>query len=81
MEDYTTAHRQDFFRRLAARRWQVEIQRRFDDLAEVVPAIAAVGATVVIDHFGLPQGGIDPANRRTERPPFGSSSPPLTVPG
>ncbi|CAO3426097.1 amidohydrolase family protein [Azospirillum endophyticum] len=64
LEDYTAAHWQDFFRRLAGRRWQIEIQRRFDDLAEIVPAIAAAGVTVVIDHFGLPQGGIDPANRR-----------------
>lgn len=63
-EDYGAAPWQDFFRRLASRRWQVEIQRRFDDLAEVVPAIADSGVTVVIDHFGLPQGGIDPANRR-----------------
>nr|WP_295834556.1 amidohydrolase family protein [uncultured Azospirillum sp.] len=64
LEDYGAAPWQDFFRRLAARCWQIEIQRRFDDLAEVVPAIAGSGVTVVIDHFGLPQGGIDPANRR-----------------
>ncbi|WP_042704301.1 amidohydrolase [Azospirillum sp. B506] len=63
LEDYTAAPWQVFFRRLAARHWQVEIQRRFDDLAAVVPAIAAAGATVMIDHFGLPQGGIDAGNR------------------
>ncbi|WP_042445107.1 amidohydrolase family protein [Azospirillum sp. B510] len=62
LEDYTAPPWRDFLRRLAARRWQVEIQRRFDDLAAFVPAIAASGVTVVIDHFGLPQGGIDPAN-------------------
>ena len=63
VEDYAAAPWQAFFRRLAARRWQVEIQRRFDDLAAIVPAIAAAGNTVVVDHFGLPQGGIDPGNR------------------
>ena len=64
LEDYGASPWQEFFRRLASRRWQIEIQRRFDDLAEVVPAIAASGVTVVVDHFGLPQGGVDPANRR-----------------
>ncbi|MBY6261219.1 amidohydrolase [Azospirillum sp. 412522] len=63
LEDYSAAPWQNFFRRLAARRWQVEIQRRFDDLADFIPAIAAAGVTVVIDHFGLPQGGIDAGNR------------------
>ncbi|GGA99247.1 hydrolase [Brucella endophytica] len=60
--DFTEALWQRFFRRLAERHWQVEIQRRFDDLASFVPAIAASGVTLMIDHFGLPQGGIDPAN-------------------
>ncbi|CBS89365.1 amidohydrolase family protein [Azospirillum lipoferum] len=63
VEDYAAPPWPEFFRRLAARRWQVEIQRRFDDLADLVPAIADTGVTVVIDHFGLPQGGIDPGNR------------------
>lgn len=48
------------FERLAARGWQVEIQRGIDDVALIVPAVLASGVTVVIDHFGLPAGGIDP---------------------
>lgn len=47
------------FTRLARRGWQVEVQRGIDDLALVVPAILACGVNVVIDHFGLPSGGID----------------------
>lgn len=58
---YTTSAWQRLFRRLVSRRWQVEIQCAFDDLSGIVPIIADSGVTVVIDHFGLPQGGIDPA--------------------
>ncbi|MGY8817936.1 MAG: amidohydrolase family protein [Pseudomonadales bacterium] len=47
------------FQRLAQRGWQVEIQRGIDDVALIVPAILACGVDVVIDHFGLPTGGID----------------------
>lgn len=47
------------FGRLAPRGWQVEIQRGIDDVALIVPAILACGVDVVIDHFGLPTGGID----------------------
>ena len=47
------------FERLASRGWQVEIQRGIDDVALIVPAILACGIDVVIDHFGLPSGGID----------------------
>jgi len=60
LEDYAQPHWQLFFRRIARLGWQVEIQRRFEDLPQVVPAIAEAGARVMIDHFGLPQGGIDP---------------------
>lgn len=58
--DYTGGEWTALFERLAGRGWQVEIQRGIDDLAQVVPAIVATGVTVVIDHFGLPTGGIDP---------------------
>ncbi|CAG8865429.1 2-pyrone-4,6-dicarbaxylate hydrolase [Pseudomonas fluorescens] len=47
------------FERLARRGWQVEIQRGIDDVAQVVPDILACGVDVVIDHFGLPTGGIE----------------------
>ncbi|MGP0174953.1 amidohydrolase family protein [Pseudomonas sp. NCHU5208] len=55
LEDYTGAAWNELFRRLARRGWQVEIQRGFDDLALIVPAILESGVTLVIDHFGLPQ--------------------------
>ena len=54
LEDYTGPAWNGLFRRLARRGWQVEIQRVFDDLALIVPAILESGVTLVIDHFGLP---------------------------
>ncbi|TBU80795.1 amidohydrolase [Pseudomonas daroniae] len=67
LEDYTGPQWTALFERLARRGWQVEIQRGVDDLALIVPAILGCGVDVVIDHFGLPTGGIDvqKANHRT----------------
>lgn len=62
LEDYTGPAWSALFERLARRGWQVEIQRGIEDLAQVVPAILATGVNVVIDHFGLPTGGIDAQN-------------------
>lgn len=67
LADYTGPQWSALFKRLASRGWQVEIQRGIDDLALIVPAIIATEVNVVIDHFGLPTGGIDPriANHQT----------------
>lgn len=62
LQDYTGPGWTSLFERLARRGWQVEIQRGIDDLAQIVPAIVATGVDVVIDHFGLPTGGIDVQN-------------------
>lgn len=62
IEDYRDPAWTAFFERLAKLDWQVEIQRRFEDLIDIVPAMVAAGVTVVIDHFGLPGGQIDPDN-------------------
>ena len=62
LADYAGPEWTALFKRLAARGWQVEIQRGFADLALIVPAILACGVDVVIDHFGLPADGIDPQN-------------------
>ncbi|WP_353475111.1 amidohydrolase family protein [Salipiger sp. H15] len=62
LEEYADRDWQRFFQRLAEIGWQVEIQRAFEDFARILPAIARAGCPVMIDHFGLPQGGIDPAN-------------------
>lgn len=64
LEDFGAPLWQRLFARLAERRWQVEIQRGFEDLYRFVPHILASGVNVVIDHFGRPGGSIDPA--RTE---------------
>lgn len=64
LEDYSFAEWQSFFAKLAKRNLQIEIQRKFDDFATFIPDMIASGATVVIDHFGLPAGGIDPSNPR-----------------
>ncbi len=60
LADYAAPEWTSLFKRLAGRGWQVEIQRGFDDLALIVPAILACGVDVVVDHFGLPAEGIDP---------------------
>lgn len=61
LADYAGPEWTSLFKRLAKRGWQVEIQRGFDDLALIVPAILACGVDVVVDHFGLPNEGIDPS--------------------
>jgi predicted TIM-barrel fold metal-dependent hydrolase len=60
LEDYHAPEWQAFFSKLAERGLQLEIQRRFEDFARFLPAMMASGVTIVIDHFGLPAGGIDP---------------------
>jgi len=59
LTEYASAEWMGLFARLGARGWQVEIQRGIDDVALVIPGLLACGVTVVIDHFGLPAGGID----------------------
>jgi predicted TIM-barrel fold metal-dependent hydrolase len=66
LDDYAEPDWQAFFEKLAERGLQVEIQRSFDDFSHFLPAMLTCGVTVVIDHFGLPAGGIDlqkPAHR------------------
>lgn len=60
-EDYADPQWQRFFHRIANRDWQIEVQRPMEDLAAVAGPMLAAGVTVVIDHFGLPDGPIDPA--------------------
>ena len=60
LEDYASDRWQRLFEALGQRGMQVEIQRRFEDFPLFLPAMLAAGVTIVIDHFGLPQGGIDP---------------------
>ncbi|ARU87777.1 amidohydrolase [Pseudomonas sp. M30-35] len=62
LEDYSADLWQVFFQRVAVRQWSVEIQRSIDDLAQILPAILSTGVNVVIDHFGLPPGGINPGH-------------------
>lgn len=59
LEDFKAPRWQQLFARLAARRWQVEIQRGLEDLHLFVPDILHSGVQVVIDHFGRPGGLID----------------------
>lgn len=64
--DYAAPEWQAFFGRCAARGFQVEIQRAMADFATIVPPMLEQGVNVVIDHFGLPGGAIDPANPEHE---------------
>lgn len=61
LEDYAEPKWQRFFEALAERNLQLEIQRRFEDFPAFLSAMIASGVTIVIDHFGLPEGGVDPA--------------------
>ncbi|WP_110642991.1 amidohydrolase family protein [Salinicola sp. CPA57] len=62
LEDYRSAPWRTLFAKVAQRGWSVEIQRGMEDLDVVVPQILKSGVAVVIDHFGLPNGEIDPVN-------------------
>jgi predicted TIM-barrel fold metal-dependent hydrolase len=62
LDDYRSAPWQALFAKLASRGWSVEIQRGMDDLDQIVAQILTAGVAVVIDHFGLPAGEIDPVN-------------------
>ena len=59
LADYCNSAWTALFERLAERGWHVEIQRGIDDVALIAADILASGVDVVIDHFGLPTGGID----------------------
>ena len=59
LADYSGPEWASLYERLATRGWQVEIQRGIDDIAIIATELLACGVTVVIDHFGLPTGGID----------------------
>ena len=59
LADYRCPAWINLFERLARLGWHVEIQRGINDVALIVPCILACGVNVVIDHFGLPTGGID----------------------
>ncbi|MFK4135870.1 amidohydrolase family protein [Pseudomonas luteola] len=60
LEDYSQPRWQTFFKKMADRNWSVEIQRAMEDLCLIVPTLLDAGVNVVIDHFGLPAGCIDP---------------------
>jgi len=62
LDDYRSAPWQALFVKVAQRGWSVEIQRGMEDLDVIVPQILKANVTVVIDHFGLPTGEIDPVN-------------------
>ncbi len=59
--DFTAAPWPDHLKAVAALGWQVEIHREAKDLAAIVTPLLAAGVTVVVDHFGRPDGmlGVD----------------------
>ncbi|GGM17140.1 amidohydrolase family protein [Pseudomonas asuensis] len=60
LEDYSQPRWKNFFKKMVDRNWSVEIQRAMEDLCLVVPVLLDTGVSVIIDHFGLPAGCIDP---------------------
>lgn len=59
-DNYARGNWPALFRSVARRGWQVEIQRPLDDLAGVLHALLPFGMDLVVDHFGLPCGTINP---------------------
>ncbi len=59
--DFTAAPWPDHLKAVAALGWQVKIHREAKDLAAIVTPLLAAGVTVVVDHFGRPDGtlGVD----------------------
>ncbi len=59
--DFTAAPWTDHLKAVAALGWQVEIHREAKDLPAIVTPLLTAGVTVVVDHFGRPDGalGID----------------------
>jgi predicted TIM-barrel fold metal-dependent hydrolase len=43
-------------------RWQIEVQHRASELAQLVPRLLDTGADVVLDHFALPDAGLGVAD-------------------
>ncbi|MFM2483331.1 amidohydrolase family protein [Celerinatantimonas sp. YJH-8] len=60
LTDYLTPQWQSLYQRLAKRHWHVELHRHSDDIAQMIEALLPYGLTIVVDHFGRPQGPIDP---------------------
>ena len=52
--EVTTPAYRHLCRRVAARGWLIQVQADGRDLAVVLPTLTAVGAPLVIDHFGRP---------------------------
>ena len=57
--DFTSSAYQRLLRRVRDLDWFVHIMAESDKLAVLVPILAASGVKLVIDHFGVPERGID----------------------
>lgn len=58
LDHYAEPRWQQFFKAMAARDLSLEIHRAMADFDTFLPAIMSSGVTVVVDHFGLPEGGL-----------------------
>jgi predicted TIM-barrel fold metal-dependent hydrolase len=56
--DFASEQWQTHLKRIAALGWQVEIHREAKDLPLIVGPLLAAGVTVVVDHFGRPDGAL-----------------------
>lgn len=56
--DFTADPWPEHLKRVAALGWQVEVHREAKDLPQIVGPLLAAGVTVVVDHFGRPDGAL-----------------------
>lgn len=59
LDDYAQTHWQQFFKAMAARDLSLEIHRAMVNFDAFLPAMLDSGVVVVVDHFGLPEGGLN----------------------
>ena len=57
--DFTSSAYQRLLRRVRDLDWYVHLMAESEKLAALVPILAASGVKLVIDHFGVPEQGID----------------------
>jgi predicted TIM-barrel fold metal-dependent hydrolase len=60
--DFASELWQAHLQRIAALGWQVEVHREAKDLPQIVGPLLAAGVTVVVDHFGRPDGALGVAD-------------------
>lgn len=65
--DATDPQWQPLWENIRTLNWSVEVQRNIDDVTAVVEQLLEQGLTTVVDHYGLPKGGVDKHQAQYQR--------------